>query len=454
MQPLLPCCELCTLTKCIMHDFINVLFFHFSIRNIQKSLTVFETDRGILQRFFIAYVMRRRTLLFTIGIFILIIPEFLRWYLIMPLPGSQIYNTAGFAHFLHCFINVFRVVGGLLILFPLISFWQTGKLLLRITTSILVLFYAALFYITNYKFSAEHLFLEPEKKAFLPVESSVVDSTNLVIGVALNGQAKAYPIQYIGYHHMVQDTVGNTPVYVTYCTVCRSGRAYSQFLDGKRIQFRLRGMDHFNAMFEDVGTTSWWSQESGQAIAGKLKGTTLNEIPSQQMTLNAWIRLHPNTLILQPDPKFAQEYKQLRKYDYGTVKYGLTYTDSTSWKDHSWVVGIETGKKSKVYDWNTLKKVRLINDTIGDVPVLLLLEKDNMSFHAYLRKAGDQLLVFEWNNEMQSLIDSNTHSSWNYDGQCLEGTLKGNQLVTLPAYQEFWHSWETFHPNSQVYQSH
>jgi len=185
-----------------------------------------------------------------------------------------------------------------------------------------------------------------------------------------------------------------------------------------------------------------------------LKGTTLNEIPSQQMTLNAWIRLHPNTLILQPDPKFAQEYKQLRKYDYGTVKYGLTYTDSTSWKDHSWVVGIETGKKGKAYDWNALKKVRLINDTIGNVSVLLLLEKDNMSFHAYLRKAGDQLLLFEWNNDMQSLIDSNTHSSWNYLGQCLEGTLNGNQLVTLPAYQEFWHSWETFHPNSQVYQSH
>jgi len=395
--------------------------------------------------------MHRRTLLFTLGILVLILPELMSWYLIMPLPGSQIYNTAGFAHFLHCFINVFRLVGGLLVLFPFISFWRKGKIIQKIVTTFFVLIYFAVLYLTNYKFSAEHIFLEPKQKVFLPASSSVVDGNNLVIGVAINGEARAYPIQYIGYHHLVQDTVGDTAVYVTYCTVCRSGRAFSQYLNGQRIRFRLRGMDHFDAMFEDVGTTSWWLQENGEAIAGKMKGQHLKEIPSEQMTLKAWLRIHPNSLILQPDPGFTPEYKQLRKYDSGKTRYGLTYTDSVSWLSHSWIVAVQVGDQSKVYDWNDLRKLRIINDTIGNNSVALWLEQDNMSFHAFNRKAGDQILSFTKNDSLNAIVDSNTHSLWNYDGTCTEGLMNGNQLTTIPAYQEFWLSWKSFHPNSHVF---
>ena len=109
----------------------------------------------------------------------------------------------------------------------------------------------------------------------------------------LNGDARAYPVQFIGYHHQVRDTVGGTPVLVSFCTVCRTGRVFSPLVDRHEETFRLVGMDHFNAMFEDRTTGTWWRQANGEAIAGPKKGAKLAEIPTEQVTLGTWLALHP-----------------------------------------------------------------------------------------------------------------------------------------------------------------
>ena len=150
----------------------------------------------------------------------------------------------------------------------------------------------------------------------------------LVIGVAMNGEAKAYPIQIIGYHHQVQDTIAGESIIVTYCTVCRTGRIYSAVLNGKKESFRLVGMDHFNAMFEDKTTKSWWRQVTGEAITGSLKGSALKEIPSEQTTLAAWLRAYPDSKILQPDSIFKKEYDDLAGFDKGIIESGLEKRDS------------------------------------------------------------------------------------------------------------------------------
>ncbi len=85
----------------------------------------------------------------------------------------------------------------------------------------------------------------------------------------------------------MRDTVGGAPVMVTYCTVCRTGRVYNLVVNGNSEIFRLVGIDQFNAMFEDATTKSWWQQATGMAISG---GTTLPEIPSQQLTLRLGCR--------------------------------------------------------------------------------------------------------------------------------------------------------------------
>lgn len=381
------------------------------------------------------FVMR---IIFYAGIAGLLLFEIANVYFIMPMPGSQRINSLDLAYFLYSWRWVFRVVFGLLIvagLLPAFRRSQWGALLALVLV-------AGVGYAFNFKMAADHMFYQPGSLHLRPVRQSSVKPDREILGVTLNGEAKAYPIQFIGYHHQVLDTLGGQPIMVTYCTVCRTGRVFKPVVQGKPETFRLVGMDHFNAMFKDARTGSWWRQANGEAIAGKLKGDTLPEVFSEQMTLKQWLTLHPATLIMQPDTTFTERYTKMADYERGKGSSDLTRTDSLSWRDKSWVVGIAVGKNAKAYDWNRLKRERLIHDKLGNHPVLLVLANDNRSFFAFERPTDSARFIFR-NDTL-----STGSQSYLLTGQSVRS---GSNLVRLSAHQEFWHSWQTFHPATSRY---
>ncbi|MBS1607931.1 MAG: DUF3179 domain-containing protein, partial [Bacteroidetes bacterium] len=342
-----------------------------------------------------------------------------------------------------------RIVALVLIVIGLINSFSSWKKSRRIAFVLLAFLYCFVFYMVNFRLLADKMFYQPTNKNLVSVSDNRVTSDKLVVGVTIKGQSKAYPVEIIGYHHQVQDTIGGEPVMVTYCTVCRTGRVYSPFVNGKKESFRLVGMDHFNAMFEDSTTKSWWRQVNGEAITGPLKGQTLKEIPSEQTSLAVWMRLHPNTLIMQPDSLYKEEYADLVGFDNGTIKGDLEHRDSASWQFKSWVIGVEYNKIARAYDWNELVKKRVINDSLPKLPVVLVLESDNASFHVWNRSVNNQSLEFYIDNN--TLKDKTTNSVWNFNGVCIFGPMAGQELKPVQASQEFWHSWQTFHPKTSIY---
>ena len=390
----------------------------------------------------------KKVILF-IGFACLIIFECLRVYLIMPMPGSQRSNSIELAYFLGSNKNMIRLIGYLIVIYPLINILIKGKRNEKIIAGLVSILYAAIFYVFTFMMEADKMFYQPTKTDLFDITKNKIPTNKLVVGVTMNGVSKAYPIQLIGYHHQVRDTINQTPIMVTYCTVCRTGRVYSPIVNGKTETFRLVGMDHFNAMFEDATTKSWWRQSTGECIAGPLKGYQLTEIKSEQVSLSVWLRRHPNSLVLQPDEKFKENFEKMEAYDKGKSKSGLTKRDSLSWKEKSWVLGIQNNLDAKTYDWNLLAKERIIQDSISELPILLLLENDTASFHAFNRSIDKTSLSFEKKGD--SIIDVNTKSLWNYDGLCIDGKLKGVSLQRIDCYQEFLHSWEFFHPKSVRY---
>lgn len=385
--------------------------------------------------------MRRTFLL--IGLLLLFTMEILRVYFIMPFPGSQQSDTIGFAYFLNNNIWWLRIIALALILPPLIHLFRHGRSWQKGLLIIAVLFYGLIFYLFNFRFLADKMFYQPKEKLFATAASDTTNKDKLVIGVALNQEAKAYPIEIIGYHHQVKDTLGGQPILVTYCTVCRTGRVYSPFVNGRPELFRLVGMDHFNAMFEDAATGSWWQQATGVAITGPLKGSRLAEIPSAQMSLGDWMAQHPESLTLQPDPHFKAKYDSLKGYDEGVIISGLEKRDTGSWQFKSWVIGVSLGGQTRAYDWNRLVNNRIIQDTVGHTALLLTIHPDNRTFYALTRPDS---LHFRYDTTTHLLKDENTQSIWLPDGACTAGPLKGQRLASVQAYQEFWHSWKTFHP--------
>jgi hypothetical protein len=387
---------------------------------------------------------------FTFGLIYLIAIEILRVYFIMPFPGSQKANTIDVAYFIDRNIWWLRLIGFAIILFPLIHVLKRSKTWKKILAILVLIFYAYVAYQFNFKFLADKMFYQPRNKLLVSAATDTTKRDHLIIGIAINNEAKAYPIEVIGYHHQVRDTIGGEPVMITYCTVCRTGRAYSPFVNGKPENFRLVGMDHFNAMFEDASTKSWWRQENGESIAGKLKGTTLKEIPSRQMALGDWLALHPNSYVLQPDSNFKKDYADLKGYDVDTLKSSLEKRDSASWKMKSWVIGVKLNNHSKAYDWNELAKKKIIEDSFASTPLLLTISPNERSFYVFNRNTANGVLHFLPDSISTVLRDDKTNSSWNINGICIDGPMKGDRLQTVQAYQEFWHSWKAFHPETDT----
>ncbi|MBP7556942.1 MAG: DUF3179 domain-containing protein [Chitinophagaceae bacterium] len=368
----------------------------------------------------------------------LLLFEIANVYFIMPMPGSQRMNSLPLAYFLYTWRWGFRAVFGVLLLLGLFrSSWRRKWVLL-----FPLLLLAAVAYFANFVMAADQMFRQPQTLSMANAASSQVDTNRLVIGIRIGEVAKAYPIQFIGYHHLVQDRINGQPVLVTYCTVCRTGRIFEPIVNGKPTRFRLVGMDHFNAMLEDEETHSWWRQATGEAVAGKLKGTKLKELFSIQTTLKQWLQLNPGSLIMQPDPVFVSNYDSTFNYENGSSRKSLTGSDSLSWNEKSWVIGISAGESRRAYDWNRLRQERLIQDTLGGQPLLLALAGDGQSFFALQRPHMDVFFKLSGDTLYQNT------ARYRIDGTSIDSL---PSLKPLPAYQEFWHSWRSFQPSSSRY---
>lgn len=379
--------------------------------------------------------------IFYTGIAGITIFEILKVYFIMPMPGSQEMNSLDVAYFLHSYRWYFRILFVILI-----ALGMPAAFRLRYRWIPALALAAALYviYTFNFEMLAEKMFRQPETLTFAGKETNQLNDSSVVIGVEYNGQAKAYPIRYILYHHQVQDTVGGKPMIITYCNVCRTGRVFEPTVRNHHEKFRLVGMDHFNAMFEDESTGSWWRQVTGEAVAGPLKGEVLSEVPSSQLTLKKWFELYPVAMVMQIDENSRDNYDSLGRFEKGKSKGKLTRRDSLSWEKKSWIVGLQVGAESKAYDWNRLQADGIINDKVGDTPVVLVLSDDGQSFAAFERPTDS--LLFSIRNDTLIMEDK----QFSFSGRDL-ATLSG-RLKPVKAYQEFWHSWRTFHPNTKKFE--
>jgi hypothetical protein len=377
--------------------------------------------------------------LLAIGVIGLILFEIANIYFIMPMPGSQQMRSLDAAYLLYSWRWLARAGFGAAILAGTPAMWRAaGWRTWLLSASLLAA--SVVVYMANFRLSADHMFRQPTVLTMQPAARNTVPGDRLVVGIDIKGDARAYPLQFIGYHHHVRDTVGGQEVLVSYCTVCRTGRVFTPVVDGRSERFRLVGMDHFNAMLEDRTTGSWWRQANGEAITGSRKGTRLPELTSVQVTLRQWLSLHPQSLIMQGDPVFTGQYAKDYAFERGTSRATLTGTDTLSWHDKSWVVGITLNGRSKAYDWNRLRRERIVNDDIGGVPIVLAIGADDAGFFAFARPSVDARFALRGDS---LIADGRAYA--------MNGRGPSGELTPVNASQEFWHSWRTFQPGTERY---
>jgi hypothetical protein len=386
-----------------------------------------------------------RNPIFWAGIFLLIFPGLVHAYLLMPFPGSQDLKAITVSYYLEKIVFPLRIAGVVIIAWYFLKYFVQLTLAGKIVKSGILILCLASFYITDFLYKAETMFEEPKIIKFASAIHNNVPENFVIIGVVNNGVAKAYPLVYLGYHHKVQDNVGDKPVLVTYCTMCRTGRVYDPVINGKRQSFRLVGARNYNAIIEDSATKTWWYQATGEAAVGELKGERLRELPYEQTTLATWLAKHPASLILQPDEHFKSDYDDLKNYDrVQFVDKDSTIKNKDTLIRKSWVLGVIVDGHAKAYDWRRLFKKRLLNDSISKKPLLIAIENDSLTFHVFNTTVQGHPLHFKLDTSGM-LTDRETASVWDWDGLCTAGKFKNSRLGKLQAYQEYWRSWKHFH---------
>ncbi len=224
---------------------------------------------------------------------------------------------------------------------------------------------------------------------------------------------------------------------------------YAREIDGKVYDFGVSGKLIMNVLvMYDRQTETYWSQLLGEAVEGPLKGTQLEFVPAWFTTWGEWKAQFPATVALEKGSMQGDSYSgYYRDGRAGVI--GETHDDDRlDTKD--FVVGVEHEGQAVAYAFDVLRNEPVINDVVGELPVLVVFIGEGETGLVYDRRLDSQELTF--NGETGELIDNQTGSMWDpWRGVAINGPLEGEILLRVPSTRAFWFGWKDWYPDTGVY---
>lgn len=151
-------------------------------------------------------------------------------------------------------------------------------------------------------------------------------ATEPVVGLTVNGEARAYPLRILTWHEIVNDRIGGRPVAVTYCPLCNSAIVFDREVGGNVLEFGTTGkLRNSDLVMYDRTTESWWQQFLGEAIVGELTGTKLKMLPSRLESWERFAARHPEGKVLVPNNAGMRSYGRNPYEGYDTSSYPFLY---------------------------------------------------------------------------------------------------------------------------------
>jgi hypothetical protein len=259
----------------------------------------------------------------------------------------------------------------------------------------------------------------------------------LVIGLEINGEARAYPVNMLcrPNREIVTDTVGGKRVAVTWCHLCHNGLIFQAEHKGKPLTFVVSGMLwKRNLVMRDQETGSLWSHMLGKCMRGKLKGVELDKIPCQITTWKGWVAQHPKSRSLMMTRTMDRYEKSFYK-DLG--KFVIIH--SSLGRARAW----------RLSDLNTSS---VVNDTFGKRPLLVVYDARTTSAQVYARSRPEHPTLTFTAIDNDTMTDAETGSTWRRNSAtAVAGPLKGQALTPLVGVMAFAKAWDSFYPNGTLW---
>ncbi len=291
-----------------------------------------------------------------------------------------------------------------------------------------------------------------------------------VIAVEIDGEARAYPQAILMWHEIANVEIAGIPVAVTFCPLCNSSITFDRRVDGEALDFGVSGfLRNSDLVMYDRQSETWWQQLTGEGLVGSYASVLLDIVPSQVISFASFAERHPEGLVLSRDTGFSRQYG-INPYSNYDSRPGRPFlfrgeidTRLGSPVDH--VLAATVDGIAKAYPFAILREQRVINDSIGEKPVVAFFQAGVASAlgdsvidnAADLGTAGlyfstlDGITLSFIRQEDGSFTDEQTRSTWNAYGEAIAGDLQGRELEWVDAFPHFWFAWAAFHPETEVY---
>ena len=292
-----------------------------------------------------------------------------------------------------------------------------------------------------------------------------------VVGLELEGEARAYPLRILTSHEVVNDVMGDRAVVVTYCPLCNSAVTFDRELDGKVLRFGVSGLlRNSDLVMWDRETESLWQQITGEAIVGELAGTELEFIPSPIMAWEDFKAQFPNGKVLSRDqgifPEELYDNQPYAGYDSASQPFLFSGTPDDRYPAMERVVAVRISGTNKAYPFSVISEERAVNDEVAGTPILVVFGADDTASVldtgdvttgrgvgvglAFQRTVGDRVLTFDALGG-DRFMDRETETVWDLFGNAMEGPLAGEELTPVVNTNELWFAWAAFNADSAVY---
>jgi Protein of unknown function (DUF3179) len=282
-------------------------------------------------------------------------------------------------------------------------------------------------------------------KLIAAADATYLNDSDLVFGISINGDVRAYPLRILDWHEMFNDVIGGVPVSLAYCTLCGSGILFETSVAGQAAPF-VFGSSGFlyrsNKLMYDQATHSLWNQFTGRPVVGALNGSGI-ELKTRPVVITQWgdwKTQHADSKALALDTGHKRDYSTGAAYASYFNSDGLmfpTNVDETRLKQKDYVFALRSSGTEASWPLKLFEGGAVINDTAGVVDVVLIGDAATRTVRAY-RSEG---LRFE-KGANASMVKQGS-ADWSVTEDALVGP-NGKTLARLPGHIAYWFAWNGY----------
>ncbi len=306
-------------------------------------------------------------------------------------------------------------------------------------------------------------------------EVTYVNEDELVLGVFMNGEARAYPENLGWWHEVINDRIGDQSISVTLCPLTGTGLVFDTTAeDGSQFELGVSGflINSNLVMYDRRNNRTLYPQMLYIGLNHEYKNERLELLPVVETTWSMWKKMYPDTRAALGGTgmeRYSEErqraYSNLEEYNqypYGSYRISdkLILSIPTGPLDETFhskdiVLGLCHNDQTKAYRFKSMPAQAVINDELGGLSLLVVFERDASLALPFYREVNGQVLSFyqvEAEGDLPlEFMDVETGSRWNLRGEAFSGPLAGQRLQQMPAYNSMWFAWSLYWADTAIW---